>query len=651
MKVVALFIADHEYLFDNEPQTINFGGKYFYSFKQINKKSIEVKKEINNHYIDDFYKSTETTVSIELISAIVGENGIGKTSILNQIIADLRYKHQDFTRSKTVVLVEEHNSVRALYTYCNLYLVENNEQIIIESFNDKEVLDFQTIYYSPALDLKYDFDFEPDKYDLSIDNTIDSDLEDINHKGVSENGFPYSATQELVFKNSKRQIAFLASDIVKNVEVFKTLFEIPRFNQGVIYLREGNIKDSSFWNTPSQFREILSLIKKRADDETKNWNRKSEKKSNKLFLRKNTLLGFLSIIIKQFEKNNTFLEEGIFPEPYNMNRYDKMSAKDIFFDFIREAFVLKDGKTKVFNHINIEKLYNKLEDTFSKDENLYNGNNKSFKASLNDIEEILDYDNEFVRDLFLYYPKTHDENTIDKGNYIDGFISFMPTDKKLSSGQNALLNFFSRLYDFLKSNLIGKARFLPEKRYYLLLLDEADLGFHPQWKKLFIKSLVNSLPYFFEMLEKKPALQIIFTTHDPLTLSDLPNSNVVYIAKRGNKSTILNQTEKGRPTKTFGANISDLLADSFFINNGLIGEFAKDKIETTIKWINENKVKKKADFEKELKFHKKIIEIIDERVIKLKLAEMISELETNNDFAKEMINNEIKVLGERLNTL
>jgi AAA domain, putative AbiEii toxin, Type IV TA system len=271
---------------------------------------------------------------------------------------------------------------------------------------------------------------------------------------------------------------------------------------------------------------------------------------------------------------------------------------------------------------------------------------------LNDIEEILQYDSEFMTDLFLYYPK-YGESTVDKGNYIDGFISFMPTDKKLSSGQNALLNFFSRLYDFLKLNLIGQARFLPDKKHYLLLLDEADLGFHPQWKKLFIKSLVNSLPHFFEMLEKKPTLQIIFTTHDPLTLSDLPNSNVVYVAKRENKSTVLSQIAKDRPTKTFGANISDLLADSFFINNGLIGEFAKDKIEATINWINENKVKKrkKADFEKELKFHKKVIEIIDEKVIKLKLAEMTSELESNNDFAIEMINNEMKILQERLNML
>ncbi|OVE56597.1 hypothetical protein [Chryseobacterium mucoviscidosis] len=123
------------------------------------------------------------------------------------------------------------------------------------------------------------------------------------------------------------------------------------------------------------------------------------------------------------------------------------------------------------------------------------------------------------------------------------------------------------------------------------------------------------------------SVQIIFTTHDTLTLSDIPNSNVIYLKKDGDKTKVLSQNEK--PKKSFGANITDLLADSFFIKDGFIGDFAKGKIEETIKWINLEKFKKDSKSqqpyelnEDEYKHHKKIIELIDENVVRMKLAEM-----------------------------
>ena len=74
------------------------------------------------------------------------------------------------------------------------------------------------------------------------------------------------------------------------------------------------------------------------------------------------------------------------------------------------------------------------------------------------------------------------------------------------------------------------------------------------------------------------------------------------------------------------------MADSFFIGDGLIGDFAKEKIETTIKWLNDCETKKfnyKSDFyieESEKEFHLKVIELIDEKMIHYKLREKYFEI-------------------------
>ena len=179
---------------------------------------------------------------------------------------------------------------------------------------------------------------------------------------------------------------------------------------------------------------------------------------------------------------------------------------------------------------------------------------------------------------------------------------------------------------------------LSNKQNYILLLDEADLGLHPMWKKRFIDIILKSVPYFFEGLTPKPNLQIILTTHDPLTLSDIPKHNVIFLEKPEGKCQI-----SSRVQKTFGANITDLLADSFFLEKGLIGDFARKKINDVINWINENRNKTEIN-EEELERYQKVIELIDERVIKLKLSEMITELLPDNTFYNKVIDDEIKRL-------
>jgi len=194
-----------------------------------------------------------------------------------------------------------------------------------------------------------------------------------------------------------------------------------------------------------------------------------------------------------------------------------------------------------------------------------------------------------------------------------------------------LLTFYSLLYELI-NELKNKN---PQNQHYILLLDEGDLTFHPEWKRRYIYILTHTLPYFFAELPGKPSFQIIFTTHDPLTLSDMPNNNVVYLKRNettDNENGFILKVLQGeeRPQRTFAANITDLLAGSFFLNDGLIGEFAKMKINEIIDWFDKigdckncNRLPvNKNDPEK----YRKLIEMIDELLVRKKLAQMYDDL-------------------------
>lgn len=106
-----------------------------------------------------------------------------------------------------------------------------------------------------------------------------------------------------------------------------------------------------------------------------------------------------------------------------------------------------------------------------------------------------------------------------------------------------------------------------EYRNINLIFDETEICFHPEYQRMFIKRLLDMI----EMLEitKYCSLNVIVMTHSPFILSDIPQNNILYL-KEGKMQN------KGE--QTFAANINRLLSDSFFLEKGFIGEFARTKI-------------------------------------------------------------------------
>lgn len=146
---------------------------------------------------------------------------------------------------------------------------------------------------------------------------------------------------------------------------------------------------------------------------------------------------------------------------------------------------------------------------------------------------------------------------------------------RLSSGELSLLNLFSRI----RNAWIGDADVASAPGHHsILILDEAEVGFHPEWQRRFIRRLIN---FMSVLVPPSHPVQIIYTTHSPITLSDMPTQCVNFlkeIKKEKESDTVTISLKKDLP-QTFGANVFDLYGDSFFMENGLIGEFAVGKIE------------------------------------------------------------------------
>ncbi|WP_439697429.1 AAA family ATPase [Mucilaginibacter sp. AW1-7] len=112
-----------------------------------------------------------------------------------------------------------------------------------------------------------------------------------------------------------------------------------------------------------------------------------------------------------------------------------------------------------------------------------------------------------------------------------------------------------------------------------IIFDEVELYYHPDLQRRFIKDLLASIAA--ARLKSIRSINLLFITHSPFILSDIPEEHTLYLDVREGRSL-----QVSSETKTFGGNIHDLLANSFFLDTeGYMGEFAKEQIESAINYL------------------------------------------------------------------
>lgn len=178
---------------------------------------------------------------------------------------------------------------------------------------------------------------------------------------------------------------------------------------------------------------------------------------------------------------------------------------------------------------------------------------------------------------------------------------------KLSSGERQFLFMMSSIiYHVMNIKSVPTSRVA--YRYLNIVLDEVEMCFHPEYQRTFIYNLLNAIERLH--LNTYCSFNIVITTHSPFLLSDIPQSNVLYLE---NGEVV----DKSKMQNPFAANVNDILYQSFFLSNGFMGEFAKKKIIKIVNELNNNKVDKQKARE--------LVDLVGEPILKERLKELIEE--------------------------
>ncbi|MGE6490770.1 AAA family ATPase [Exiguobacterium sp. NPDC077395] len=553
----------------------NFGGELKLS---LNNKTLKLEK--NSQFIEDFFKVSDFENSISM-STIVGENGTGKSSILDFITL---YMNKAKITSDFVLVFKNDSKIYIDSKLDKLKIDNKVSDLKIHqgkrTISNKINSELRTLFFSNVFDIRYFEHFKADEFRYNFQNKSS------NVKNISTNSLlcKYDNVNSFLKQDASHQI-FFVNEFKEKLEMGKLL----DFPEKIILNLEYFEKRDDYW--ASDVDSLIDEISK------KEFLSDFPDLNEEVKIKKEIIVRFLQhycLDIAEVLENNDVSEENVRNAYYSSPRLQSDFLKMIYINVLN---LLKENYDEKYKKIRLEL-------------------SRVFKKYSNIIEAIKSTD--IIEDKNTFYIKENDtssQNLISlyrKQFYEKRILNFHWSE--MSSGQLSLLNLFGRFYNALYELEFDESRKTSKQKIsYLLILDECDLYFHPQWQKDWLFHFLRMIEILF-----KGNVQVILTTHSPFILSDFPNYNVTFLSKT---STVSNQEIEGSP-RTFGANINELLTNSFFINDGLMGKFAKSKINTFVGSLISVSPNKVEENKEEIK---RFIDIVGEPIIKNKLIQIFND--------------------------
>lgn len=592
-----------------------FNSKYHIQFNN-NKLSIIDNKD----YINNFYQIGKSN-TVSSLTCIVGENGAGKTGLL-ELINEILYlvnSYSIITENNFLLVYEKNNEIKYFNNSSpnnckNLNIETQTEKSVIhvsledlkEDFNDLNVIRYSTLFD----DSSYLQKMYPDNKSFFIDLTTSNLLQKYKHEFKVNNQISNPDSLN-IYKTMelKKKIMFFSHLLKKGENKFKKFLTDDKyfktnFTRDTFTIKAFNLK----YDKTHKDHYKSAFVSKKDLIDLYNYIDKISEQLNELLTNKNTYEE------KRIKKSNYFLAQIFFS--YWLLIVDTLTddVKSMEFktdEIISDKFNIDNYMTKTIEAI--EYIVNQLsEELKTKYKNSINNFN-SFINLLKKEEYYIDSaltlkineDKDKILNLIENYANSLSELRF--GEYAT--FSFEP---RSCSGEQNLLTLFSRL-NYLKQN----KKNIKLANNILLLIDEGETTFHPAWQKKYIMVLIEYLLFLF----KGKNIQIILTTNSPIILSDIINQDIIFL----NNKKMDNNSNK----KTFAAEINSLYTDSFFIQDGLMGNFAQKKLEPIVKYINS---KKRKITKTEIDKYKQIINLIGDTNIRNYLSNMLDRklLQTNN---------------------
>ena len=576
MELVYLWVENYKNI---QKQGFNFSPRFECKYDE---KSNELTIDENKEYVSIFPENIN-------ITAIVGENGSGKSSLFKIIMKLITFNTLDYKLDfhsqkyeKSFALIYNKKIIKISLNDNIKQCIYNKNLIEVKSLNNN--IDFFTIHFNYMLDTLYD-------------NKNDSWIKKIYHKADSyqtplllepyknNNGKQQIDLDIIEYLNNQNMLRFYS-----HFDINKKIFEFFKPNKIIFRI------------ATKKHIDILKPVLPKGD--------KGIYKEYRSIFYKFTQLYEINTFPKM-GKNKSKLRS-----VYNriINLYKKGLYKDISYLYI--ALKVLSSKEILFNkteYLRIQNWAKKLESgekLLSFSEALILNNLISNKSSKYEVRKIQICINFIEKEIYAHKNFTDNINKITNILEVKTILEFLPpwldiewfedtkSIKSLSSGEKIVFTFIINLM-YQIENINNNKKY----KTINLFLDETELGLHPNWQKQYILKIIDAL----EQVNNKK-INLFFATHSPFILSDLPKENVIFL-------------EKGRQVnvniETFGANIHTLLSHGFFMKDGLMGEFAKGKINETIKFLN----KEQSEIKNE-KEAKNIIDKIGELFLQEKLLEL-----------------------------
>lgn len=211
-----------------------------------------------------------------------------------------------------------------------------------------------------------------------------------------------------------------------------------------------------------------------------------------------------------------------------------------------------------------------------------------FERALNALEKFLKYSNQnrikidskigsfsitvtkesnitFAKDFFDCFVDERVNSNEDDGDMsvMDTFLSY--EIEHLSGGEGAFISLLSSVH-----KAITAPNYL--KNEFILFFDEIEKSFHPDYCRQLLNVLFESLQTY-----QGKRFQIVISTHSPFVVGDIPSANIIRLTRTKCEKTIIDKPE----TQTFAQNIHTLLKQPFFMDNTL-GAYSIQLIETIL---------------------------------------------------------------------
>ena len=503
-----------------EKANLNFCESPRFDFNEKTKQLKKIKNETNISLFPLKRNGLNEENCIDNISILVGSNGAGKTSIC-KFLYDLFFYH---AKIQNFIVIYKIDGVKYITTDYDIKISELNMMDIkpVKLGNAP----FNMVFYSPIYSHDHHFGT------LSGGNTLFKDV-----------STTYTIKNDIIqYKNETSGIEY--TDKISEVDAHDIL-DHKRYATFLSY----------FLKAESNIDLGITL-------------------SNYIYFSydKNAFELF------DQESNIDTIVSNIFNELFfNIN---KKNLKEKFIDTIALAeyctfcriyiFGNKTGQAEVFQKVFISILHE------------YDYKNKNITVS-NKIMEIFGLFSETF-ELVEWVSFIHILRQVDETNFEDGYVRFDLTKEKEANNWIMLDYFYDRIssvYNFGEFHLIptpssgeycelqiysrlleGISKIINDNdnKNFIIFLDESEITLHPKLQQHLIKNIINFLNELY--IKQNYKFHIIFATHSPIILSDLPKDNVIFLKKEDEqtKSVVTNLAEN---RNTFAASIFELYKESF----------------------------------------------------------------------------------------